>query len=139
MVGFTEPDGDIRTGDNVTFPGSSRRRWGRGYLNPVIIQWARHVVRMMEDRSAQCFMEGHPYGTQPHGQPRNRWRDNIEQDVRAPNVNYHQWKKYAIDKRWGEILWSIEPGRKVPSLYAPPCSLTDTDPFAGNPSTCLLT
>ena len=40
-------------------------------------RWARHVVRMEENRSDFKILTGIPTGKRPLGKPRHRWEDNI--------------------------------------------------------------
>ena len=46
-----------------------------GWLN--LEDWAGHVARMEEGRSAFKILTGKPTGKRPLGSPRRRWEDNI--------------------------------------------------------------
>ena len=46
------------------------------------LEWAAHVARMDEGRSAFKILTGKPTGKRPLGRPRRRWEDNIRMDLK---------------------------------------------------------
>ena len=69
--------------------GRPRRRWEdniRMVLEEIGIiagNWAGHVARMEEGRSAFQILTGNPIGKRPLGRPRRRWDDNIIMDLQC--------------------------------------------------------
>ena len=46
------------------------------------LNWAGHVARMEEGRSAFKILTSKPTGKRPLGRPRRRWEDNIRMDLK---------------------------------------------------------
>jgi hypothetical protein len=59
------------------------------------LKWWGHLHRMEEYRIVRTIFEWIPMGKSLGGQPRNRWRDNVLQDIRVVGVNI--WTKVAMD------------------------------------------
>jgi hypothetical protein len=46
------------------------------------IRWAKHVVRIGEERNVYKVLVGKPEGKRPLGRPRRRWKNRIRKDLR---------------------------------------------------------
>ena len=51
------------------------------------LEWAGHITRMEEDRSAFKILTGTPTGKRPLGRARRRWEDNIRMDLKEICIN----------------------------------------------------
>ena len=60
------------------------------------IKWAGHVQRMPETRSVKKVFLGKPDGRRRSGRPRERWLDDLEEDLRKLGVK--EWRRKAEDR-----------------------------------------
>jgi hypothetical protein len=66
------------------------------------IKWLGHVQRMDHARSARKLLDWKPIGTRPVGRPRQRWQENVMEDLKKLKVK--NWKEIAKDRRiWREL------------------------------------
>ena len=63
------------------------------------MSWARHVVRMGEERGVYRVLVGKPEGKRPLGRPRRRWVDNIRMDLQEVGYGYMDWVGRAQDRQ----------------------------------------
>ena len=86
-----EIDELLEQGDIVRFIKSQRLRW------------LGHVERMSELRLAKRMYKARMTGRRKQGRPRNRWRDEIEQDLRRMDVR--GWSGKAKDREsWKQVV-----------------------------------
>jgi hypothetical protein len=66
------------------------------------LEWLGHVVRMNETRSVKIF-EGKLEGRRGRGQPRLRWINYVEDDLRKLGVK--RWRTKVLEKEeWASII-----------------------------------
>ena len=68
------------------------------------MRWARHVVRMGEDRGVHMMLVGKLEEKRPLGRPRRRWEDNIKMDLQEVGVVGTGWSWLRIGTGGGH-LW----------------------------------
>jgi hypothetical protein len=68
------------------------------------LQWARHVIRMPEERIPRKVMMGKMEGLRPIGRPRKRWMDGVRTDAKGL-LKVKNWKAQALDRNeWRHII-----------------------------------
>ena len=66
------------------------------------LEWLGHLIRMNETRSVKIF-EGKLEGRRGRGQPRLRWINDVEDDLRKLIVK--RWRTKALDREeWASII-----------------------------------
>ena len=60
------------------------------------LEWLGHVSRMNETRSVKKSFEGKLEGRRGRGQPRLRWINNVEDDLRKLGVK--RWRTKALNR-----------------------------------------
>jgi len=50
------------------------------------IQWLSHIIPRKENNPLRATFEWIPRGKRPHGRPRKRWLDGVEEDLRELGV-----------------------------------------------------
>ena len=68
------------------------------------LQWAEHVARMEEGRSAFKILIPKPTGKRPLGRSRRRWEDNIRLDLEEIGINAENWVDSAQDRDYWRAL-----------------------------------
>jgi hypothetical protein len=67
------------------------------------LEWAGHVVRMDDERTAKRVFLGNPGGRRKPERPRLRWLDCVEDDLKTLGVR--RWRKRAeYCEEWAIIL-----------------------------------
>jgi hypothetical protein len=66
------------------------------------LEWLGHVVRMDESRSVKKIFEGKLEGRRGRGQPRLRWINEVEDDLRKLGVK--RWKTKTLDRMEGASI-----------------------------------
>jgi hypothetical protein len=61
------------------------------------IKWLGHIQRMDQVRPARKLLDWKPIGTIPVGRPRQRWQNNVMEDLKKLKVKI--WKETAKDRR----------------------------------------
>jgi hypothetical protein len=61
------------------------------------IKWLGHVQRMDQARPTMKLLDWKPTGTRPLGKPRQRWQENVLEDLKKLKVK--NWKEAAKDRR----------------------------------------
>jgi len=61
------------------------------------IKWLGHVQRMDQARPTRKLLDWKPTGTRPLGKPRQRWQENVLEDLKKLKVK--NWKEAAKDRR----------------------------------------
>jgi hypothetical protein len=66
------------------------------------IKWLGHIQRMDQARPARKLLEWKPMGTRPVGRPRQRWQEDVTDDLKKLKVK--NWKEIAKDRRtWRDL------------------------------------
>jgi hypothetical protein len=77
------------------------------------LEWLGHVVRMDESRSVKKIFEGKLEGRRGRGQPRLRWINDVEDDLRKLGVK--RWRTKALDRvEWASIIREAKAKLKGP-------------------------
>ena len=70
-----------------------RRRTQQPMVSDIIKQrrmkWAGHVLRMEEKRNPKKIFKFKPEGKRAAGRPKRRWRDCIEEDLKAAGITMY--------------------------------------------------
>ena len=67
------------------------------------LQWAGHVIRMPNNRFPLKAFNTRLTSKRPIGRPRTRWKDAVEQDLNALNIQ--NWQEAAADRGlWRRIV-----------------------------------
>jgi len=74
------------------------------------IKWLGHVQRRDQARPTRKLLEWKPMGTRPVGRPRQRWQEDVMEDLKKLKVK--NWKERAKDRRTGRDLAEKEKTRK---------------------------
>ena len=56
------------------------------YIKVKRLAWARHLVRMNNDRTLKKIFNTKPDGARSVGRPKLRWKDGVDQDMRILGV-----------------------------------------------------
>jgi hypothetical protein len=66
------------------------------------IQWLGHIQRMDQARPTRKLLDWKPMGTRPMGRPRQRWQEDVMEDLKKLKVK--NWKETAKGRRtWREL------------------------------------
>ena len=77
------------------------------------LEWIGHVIRMNETRSVKKIFEGKLDGRRGRGQPRLRWTDDVEDNLRKLGVK--RWRAKALDREeWASIIKEAKAKLKGP-------------------------
>ena len=60
-------------------------------------KWLGHIQRMDRARPTGKILDWRPMGSRPVGRPRQRWHEDVMEDLKKPNVK--NWKEIAKDRR----------------------------------------
>jgi hypothetical protein len=61
------------------------------------IKWLGHIQRMDQARPTRKLLDWKPMGTRPVGKPRQRWQEDVMEDLKELKVK--NWKGAAKDRR----------------------------------------
>jgi hypothetical protein len=64
------------------------------------IKWLGHIQRMDQARTTWKLLDWRPMGTRTLGKPRQRWHEDVMEDLRKRNVK--NWKEIVKDKKLGK-------------------------------------
>jgi hypothetical protein len=66
------------------------------------IKWLGHIQQMDQARLTRKQSDWRPIGTRPVGKPRQRWQEDVMEDLKKLKVK--NWKKTAKDRRtWRDL------------------------------------
>jgi len=66
------------------------------------IKWLGHIQRMDQARPTRKLLVWKPMGTRPVGRPRQRWQEDVMEDLKKLKVK--NWKETAKDRRtWSDV------------------------------------
>jgi hypothetical protein len=69
------------------------------FIKPQRIKWLKYIQRMDQARPTRKLLEWKPMGTRPVVRPRQRWQEDVIEDLKKPKVK--NWKETAMDR----ITW----------------------------------
>jgi hypothetical protein len=78
------------------------------------LNWAGHVARKEEGRSAFKILTGKSYGNIHLGRTRRRWEDNIRMDLKETGINTRNWVDSAQDRNYLRALVNEALNLRVP-------------------------
>jgi len=71
------------------------------------IKWLGHIQRMNQARPNGRLLDWKPMGTRQVGRPRQRWQEDVMEDLKKPKVK--NWKETAKDRRtWRDLAQKVE-------------------------------
>jgi hypothetical protein len=71
------------------------------------IKWLGHIQRMDQARPTRMLLDWKPMGTRPVGKPRQRWQENVMEDLKKLKVK--NWKKATKDRRiWTDLAEKVK-------------------------------
>ena len=66
------------------------------------IKWLGNIQRMDQARPTRKLLDTKPMGTRPVGRPRQRWQEDVMEDLKKLKVK--NWKEAAKDRRiWRDL------------------------------------
>jgi hypothetical protein len=66
------------------------------------IKWLGHIQRMDQARPTSKLLVWKPMGTRPVGRTRQRWQEDVMEDLKKLKVN--NWKEVAKERRsWRDL------------------------------------
>ena len=66
------------------------------------IKWLGHIQRIDQARPTRKLLDWKPMGTRPVGKSRQRWQENVMEDLKKLKVK--NWKETAEDRRtWRDL------------------------------------
>jgi hypothetical protein len=72
------------------------------YIQAQRIKWLGHIQRMAQTRQTWKLFNWKPMGTTPVGRPRQRWQEDIMEDLKKLKIE--NWKRTARDRRiWRDL------------------------------------
>jgi len=72
------------------------------------MKWLEHIQRMDQARPTRKLLDWKPMGTRPVGRPRQRWQEDVMEDLKKVNVK--NWKETAKDRRtWRDFAEKAKP------------------------------
>jgi hypothetical protein len=66
------------------------------------IKWLGHIQRIDQARPARKLLDWKPMGTRPVGRPRQRWQEDVMEDLK--NLKVKNWKESAKGRRTSRDL-----------------------------------
>ena len=78
------------------------------------MEWAGHVARMEEGRSAFKMLTVKPTGKRPLGRPRRSREENIIMDLEVIGINAGNWVGSAQDRNYWRALVNAALNLRVP-------------------------
>ena len=78
------------------------------YVKTLRLSWFGHVQRKPDFRTANKTFKWTPLTTRPKGRPKQRWEDNVIQDIRL-NTEYSLWYNAQKKLPAGDLVNSRQP------------------------------
>ena len=73
------------------------------YIKALRLSWFGHVQRMPDFRTAKKIFKWTPLTARPKGRPKQRWEDNVIQDIRLLNIK--NWTACIQDRvKWKNVV-----------------------------------
>ena len=73
------------------------------YIKAQKLSWFGHIYRMPDTRTTKKILKWNPLTNRPKGRPKNRWEDNIMQDLCQMKIKI--WITCVQDRaKWNDII-----------------------------------
>jgi hypothetical protein len=73
------------------------------YIKAQRLSWFGHIYRMPDTRTAKRILKWNPLTNRPKGRPKNRWEDNIIQDLCQMKIK--NWITCVQDRaKWKDVV-----------------------------------
>ena len=98
-----ERDGTRRIQTNDDLDKLVRHKNITNHIKAQRLSWFGHLHRMPEDRMVKKFYKRKPLSVRPQGRPKNRWKDDIRNDMKKLEIKNwfsciqerNKWKLYG--------------------------------------------
>jgi len=71
------------------------------------IKWLGHIQRMDQARPTIKLLDWKPMGTRPVGKPRQRWQEDVMEDLKKMKVK--NWKEASKERRtWRDLAEKVK-------------------------------
>jgi len=68
------------------------------------IKWLGNIQRMDQARPTRKLLVSKPMGITPVGRPRQRWQEDVMEDLKKKKLKMKNWKEIAKDRRtWTDL------------------------------------
>jgi len=72
------------------------------FIKAQSIKWLGYIQRMNQARPTRKLLDWKPMGTRPVGKPRQRWQEDVMEDLKKLKVK--NWEEAAKDRRtWRDL------------------------------------
>jgi hypothetical protein len=79
------------------------------------LAWFGHIHRMPDDRMVKKVYEWTPMPTRSLGRPKNRWEDDVKNDIK--NMRINSWKGCVRNRpKWNEVTEKAKTSLKLKRL-----------------------
>ena len=73
------------------------------YIKALRLSWFGHVQKLPDSRRAKKIFKWTPLTTRQKGRPKQRWEDNVKQDIRL--LNFKNWTDCVQDRvKWKNVF-----------------------------------
>jgi hypothetical protein len=98
-----EKDGTWKISTNMELNNLIQHRNIVNYVKSQRLSWLGHIHRMSETSIVRKIYKWQPPATRPVGRPRNRWDDDVRNDLRK--MKLHKWSERTQDRlEWKKIV-----------------------------------
>jgi len=66
------------------------------------IKWLGHIQRMDQARPTRKLLDWKPVGIRPVGRPRQRWQEDVMEDLKKLKVK--NWKEITKNRTWRDLV-----------------------------------
>jgi hypothetical protein len=102
MFGFVNIDDIWRIRNNMEIDELIKGADIARFIKAQRIKWLGHIQRMDQARPTTKLLNWKPMGTRPLGRPRQRWQEDVLEDLKKLRVKH--WKETAKDRRtWRDL------------------------------------
>ena len=77
------------------------------YVKAQRLSWFGHIHRMPDTRTTEKILKLNPLTNRPKGRPKNRWEDNIIQDLHQMKIK--NWVTCVQDRaKWSDVIGKVK-------------------------------
>jgi len=77
------------------------------YIKAQRLSWFGHIHRMPDTRTTEKILKLNPLTNRPKGRPKNRWEDNIIQDLHQMKIK--NWVTCVQDRaKWSDVIGKVK-------------------------------
>ena len=66
------------------------------FIKSQILKWLDHIERMQKEREVTKIYKWKPFSSRPIGRPKNRWEDDVREDLQTMKIK--NWKRSVLDR-----------------------------------------